>query len=672
MIDALRHERRLVYGVVLTALAVHLVHGATGFGGHLVDALIAQWLYDALTAGAAAACLWRAATVKRERGAWAALGAGMALSALGDVVWSAAYAHRSDPPYPSIVDALYVAYYPLVWVGFVRLAAGRRAGAALWFDGVAAALGISAVAAAFLVGPALDGASITTAAAATTLAYPLGDILLLAVIGGALATVGWRPDRRWALIAGGLTIGAVTDSIFLAQVANGTYTEGGVLDTAWPVGALLIALAAVQPPRARAERSASAWRVLLVPSLLGTLAVALLLFDHFHRLNLAAVLLATAALITLVIRATLSFGEHARMLESSRHEALDDGLTGLGNRRRLQRDLDRAFGDPETLRVLVLFDLDGFKTYNDTFGHPAGDALLVRLGHRLSATVAGRGSAYRMGGDEFCALIEVPEDAWAGYVETAAEALCEHGEAFSVTASHGAVLLRDVEDPTSALRFADQQMYIEKEQRRPAGRHHARDVLVTILHEVDPDLQDHLRDVTDLAIAVGGPRGHPTGDLEVVAPAAELHDIGKMAVPDAVLHKPGPLTSDEERFIHQHTIVGERVLGAAPTLRSVARLVRHSHERWDGTGYPDGLAGEDIPLGARIVAVCDAYDAMTTDRAYREAVPMEQALEELRQCAGSQFDPVVVDTFCAVAEGIRDALAQGAVFDLRPADADAA
>jgi HD-GYP domain-containing protein (c-di-GMP phosphodiesterase class II) len=130
--------------------------------------------------------------------------------------------------------------------------------------------------------------------------------------------------------------------------------------------------------------------------------------------------------------------------------------------------------------------------------------------------------------------------------------------------------------------------------------------------------------------------------LEEVARAAELHDVGKVAVPDAILDKPGPLEEDEWAFVRQHTLIGERILGAAPALRGAARIVRSSHERWDGTGYPDGLAGEDIPLGARVVSVCDAFDALTSGRPYRGAVDTPAAIEQLRSGAGPQFDPRVV------------------------------
>ena len=135
--------------------------------------------------------------------------------------------------------------------------------------------------------------------------------------------------------------------------------------------------------------------------------------------------------------------------------------------------------------------------------------------------------------------------------------------------------------------------------------------------------------------------------LDEVARAAELHDIGKMAVPDAILDKPGPLDHDEWSFMRRHTLIGESILSASPTLVPVAKLVRASHESFDGTGYPDGKAGNDIPLGARIVAVCDAYDAMTSDRAYRSAMSGEAAIEELRRASGTQFDPAVVEAFVA-------------------------
>ena len=137
-------------------------------------------------------------------------------------------------------------------------------------------------------------------------------------------------------------------------------------------------------------------------------------------------------------------------------------------------------------------------------------------------------------------------------------------------------------------------------------------------------------------------------EVDVVVLTAELHDIGKVAIPDLVLGKPGPLDEDEWRLMRTHTIVGERLLCSVPTLEPVSGIVRSTHERWDGLGYPDGLAGEDIPLAARVVAACDAFDAMLSDRPYCPSLPLDEAVRELRGNAGSQFDPVVVEALVKV------------------------
>jgi two-component system, cell cycle response regulator len=142
--------------------------------------------------------------------------------------------------------------------------------------------------------------------------------------------------------------------------------------------------------------------------------------------------------------------------------------------------------------------------------------------------------------------------------------------------------------------------------------------------------------------------GLDDADVAHVRRAAALHDVGKIAIPDAILHAPRKLTDDEWEYMRQHTLIGARIIGAAPEMQPVAEIVRSSHERWDGGGYPDALAADDIPLGARIVSVCDSYDAMTTTRAYREAMPASEALAELERCAGTQFDPRVVAAFRAV------------------------
>jgi len=329
-----------------------------------------------------------------------------------------------------------------------------------------------------------------------------------------------------------------------------------------------------------------------------------------------------------------------------REQALTDALTALGNRRKLAADLDEllAAASGSLPLVLMMFDLDGFKSYNDTFGHVAGDSMLARLGGKLAAAVSAYGTAYRLGGDEFCVLAAVRPEEIHSVLADAAGALEERGENFAVGASYGAVLLpHEATNLDSALQLADERMYSRKKGRQSLAGDHTRDVLIHIIHAKQPSLQDHSSEVAELCRRVGRRLAMTAEELDELARAAELHDVGKVGIPDAILEKPDALNHAEWEFMRQHTILGERILSAAPALRPVAEIVRATHERWDGRGYPDRLAGEEIPLGARIIAACDAYDAMTTDRCYRPQIGHERAREELRRGAGRQFDPIVVE-----------------------------
>ncbi len=229
------------------------------------------------------------------------------------------------------------------------------------------------------------------------------------------------------------------------------------------------------------------------------------------------------------------------------------------------------------------------------------------------------------------------------------QALSERGEGFDVGCSYGAaVAAGDVKAVDAVLRTADQMLYANKSSgRRSAGRQ-AADALLQALHERQPELCDHLHDVGDLVTGVGARLGLSIEELDLLRQAGELHDVGKVAIPDSILSKPGPLDPEEWTFVRQHPLVGERILSAAPALAQAGKLVRASHERFDGTGYPEGTAGDEIPLGARIIAVCDAYDAMIGPRPYRLGMSHEGAIAELQACAGTQFDPDVVAVFCSL------------------------
>jgi HD-GYP domain-containing protein (c-di-GMP phosphodiesterase class II) len=198
--------------------------------------------------------------------------------------------------------------------------------------------------------------------------------------------------------------------------------------------------------------------------------------------------------------------------------------------------------------------------------------------------------------------------------------------------------------------------------RRTGAAQEVKRALLSALAQRDPELSSHLDDVGRLATATARELGCPAEELELTGLGAELHDVGKVAIPEAILTKPGPLTDAEWMLMRQHTVIGERIVTSSPALARVGPLVRSSHERWDGGGYPDGIRGEAIPLGARVIAVCDSFHAMTSDRSYRKAMSEEVAFAELRAGSGSQFDPEVVAAFLRVRDG-RDASAIPARLD---------
>jgi two-component system, cell cycle response regulator len=635
-----------LWALVGLGMAVYVAHTAFGIGsGWVFEGLI----YSSLIGCAAVACFARAIQVQRERLAWTVMGVGLTSWMAGELTWTLVLNYRDTVPVPSVADAFYWVFYIASYVALVMLIRDRSESfrSSQWMDGAIAASAVGACAAALLLKPIVDATVGDELTVAVNLSYPLGDLLLLTLVVASFALSGWRPDRGWLLMGAGLALMAAADGIYLFQAAKGTYVEGRILDAVWPAAALLVGAAAWQPITTRTS-IVEGWRVTLIPALGGIIGVGLQTYDHFARISTGALVLATSTLLLVTGRMVLTFAENHRMIRRTESEANTDALTGLRNRRRLMLDLERELQNatPSEPRVLVLFDLDGFKQYNDAFGHLAGDGLLARLGAHLDSVMTGTGRAYRLGGDEFCVLFAPGPAGVDPVLAACSSALSENGEGFTIGASYGAVQAPgEVEDATEALQVADRRMYAQKGGQRMSAGRQSRDVLLSTLTAREPELGEHLHDVARLAVAVGRELGMDHEDLDEVARAAELHDVGKVAIPDAILNKAGPLDEAEWSFMRRHTIIGERILLSAPALRPVARLVRSSHERWDGGGYPDGLAQEEIPLGARIVAVCDAFDAMTTDRPYRRRVSDAAALAELRGNAGTQFDPQVVKAF---------------------------
>src|ERR671935_2800930 len=359
---------------------------------------------------------------------------------------------------------------------------------------------------------------------------------------------------------------------------------------------------------------------------------------------MAAALLVVVAGAALVA-AVLLWRANRTLRATIRAAAEADPVTGLPGRPRFQADLEaRLAGGGEA--TLLLARLDGFAAYDAAFGHRAGDALLVRLAAELRRAVRDEAVAYRASGTTFCVLAGDDVLSLDALERRVAGALREQGTGFAVAASVGRVTLpRDAVSAGEALRLADARADLASRAADPKPRDAS---TTSALADALALAGDHALGAAELAEAVARRLGLGALDRAHVRLAAQLSGLGKLAIPDALLGKAGELTDEERAYVRDHPVIAERILLRARGLEPVAALVRSSRERVDGRGHPDGLAGEEIPIGARIVAVCDAFDAMLSHRPWRPAMGTEAALAELRAGAGSQFDRGVVDAFAAV------------------------
>jgi two-component system cell cycle response regulator len=638
--------------LAVAGLLAYSAHSLLGACGHGLDGFFENWVFNALLCAGATMCLARAVCSPLERPAWAALGVGLGCWALGEILYTIDPGQVTTGSFPTTSDVLWLTFYPASFIalGVLVRARARDFYPSLWLDGAVGATALAALACEFILPPIVAGTGGSLSSVVGDLVYPLGDLLLVCFALGVLAVTGWRPGRVLTMVAVGLALGAVADGLSLYWSATG-HAGSGIFDPLWPASAVVLGWAAWQPTRPAAVVALHGRRLLVFPMCFVLAALGLLALQEARPLHDGAYVLAVLTIAGAVARMGMTFTENLRLVDRSRHEALTDPLTGLGNRRGLLLALEDVLqsASKRSPWVLLLFDLNGFKRYNDTFGHPVGDALLARLGAKLADAVAPDGRAYRLGGDEFCVLARLGRWPVEAVSAAATAALSEQGQGFEITTAHGRILLpAEAQDSSTALQLADERLYADKRSRRSDTPEQLRDVLLQVMAERAPDLPEHLSEVALMARAVGRQMGLVGEDLEVLVRAAELHDVGKVAVPDVILQKQSALDASERVIIERHCEVGERILAAAPAMGPVARLVRASHERFDGAGYPDRRVGEDIPLGARIIAVCDAFHAMTNNRPYRSGMGVVDAFSRLRKDAGSQFDPEVVDAFGAI------------------------
>ncbi len=570
----------------------------------------------------------------------------------------------------AILVPVYAAGLAVVVAAAVSFAAGAHSTATL--IGVVALLAASMLAERYPV--PVEGVD---ANVSLSFVFGLSAIVLFGWSGGVLVVfaapaimqlIDHRPPVRVAYNASVFAIEAAAAGALIAPIHGGG-AEAVLAKVAisgsvqYSVNMLLITAVVVanssERPFFRLIRDNVRWTI--VPFALMASAALMMIVLWERSPLLSAALIGPLLAIALYQRSTY------RALRAMRL-ALTDPLTGLGNHRhfheRLQRELLHAEEEGLPL-TLCLVDVDDFKRINDRYGHPAGDRVLSQLASRFRQG----GEAFRLGGDEFAILLPGQDEhpalaVAASIIQRVASLQLDHVGSVTVSAgvatfpAHG--VARD-----ELIRLADSALYWAKEHGknrvhvyRPAvvelaelrrlasgpdqaARFRAAASLAKAVDARDTYTGSHSERVAELAARIATRMGLPPEEVELTRLAGSLHDLGKLAVPEEILRKPGPLTEPERLVLERHPQIGFRMLeslGVDP----VADWVLHHHERWDGTGYPDALPGMKIPLGARIVFVADAYDAMTSDRIYRRRLSGTDALAELERCAGSQFDPEIV------------------------------
>lgn len=607
---------------------------------------------------------------------------------------------RRGPAFPSISTALDVAamlVFPALITTLARFRSHSMAARVRYaLDTAAVAIVAAVLVFRFLVSPWFDSLGTASGyAKAVCSAYPVIGVLLL--IGTFRNLLGPRVARWriWERLTGlglsGLAAGLI---LYPLNYAEGHWAFArpwgtGAVEVAWLTGLYLIFAGAVYRRTERGEP----WTLRPMPAiqisrgwmpsvvLPGIQMVALPLFGVAAWTSTGVegrwlFSVAGAALaMSLTARTILTVSDNGALFS----RAVSDPLTGLYNHRRFQEMLGAGlesaerYGEPISLLIL---DLDDFSRINSTGGHAAGDRALERVAERVEAAVRDRDVVCRIGGDEIGVVLPDADGAEAMAVATRVLSEIRRVSAPDgrpLTASGGiASFPRHARERDELVRRADGAQYWAKYHGKDQVVLYDPDVVVTLgaeerirslqsqahLNTVralaaavdarDPATEHHGRKVAALAVMLAAEAGLDDDKGSLIELAGLLHDVGNIGLPDTILRKPGALTASERVRVEGHPELGERIL-ASTRLGEVLPWVRHHHERWDGTGYPDGLAGEHIPLEARILSIVDAYDAMTSDRPYRSAMSREAALQEIDLNLGTQFDPMLGEIFIRLA-----------------------
>lgn len=341
--------------------------------------------------------------------------------------------------------------------------------------------------------------------------------------------------------------------------------------------------------------------------------------------------------------------ERRQYEEKLRYISLHDSLTGLHNRNFFEKEMHRLDREQCISAGIIMCDIDGLKLINDSFGHHTGDAILLAAAGIIKKAVRKEDLVTRIGGDEFAILLPTCDKQLVEKVCQRIHAVMTDYNAsnprLALSMSIGFALGNNHKGINDILKEADNNMYSEKLHRQQSTRSAMVQTLMNALKARDFITAGHANRLQKLVAELAGSMGltsRQTSDLRLLA---RFHDIGKVGIPDSILFKPGPLTPDQITQMQRHSEIGSRIAQSSPDLAFIADWILKHHEWWDGRGYPLGIKGTDIPVECRMLAIADAFDSMTSDRPYRKAMKREEALDELKRGAGTQFDPQLVQNF---------------------------
>lgn len=468
----------------------------------------------------------------------------------------------------------------------------------------------------------------------------------------------------------GLGLYIISDVYYLYLTFNNAYLDSRWIDSFWVVGLMYVGLAGLrstlyhsQPTEVEileikeGEHPSINILRMLVPYLSVLYLIYVLLV---HGGYIDSLLIGLCLIFFLVmVRQVMVLLQNSKLIHSLQeaNERLIylnryNKLTGLYNRSFFDEELQRLQKSDELPISIMVCDLDGLKIINDTMGHEKGDELLIKCSQIIKSCMGENDILARIGGDEFAAIMPQTHKGRAeNIVKLIKKRVIEHNEInkeLPISISIGIATSIQSTYLEHLLKEADNEMYNEKLIQKKSSKSQIIDSLMAALEERDHITEGHAQRVAEYCMKIGERMNLSSSTLSKLSLLAQVHDLGKVGIPDSILFKKGPLTEEEWKIMKQHPEKGYRIAVASPDLVNVADLILKHHERWDGSGYPLGLQGKDIPIECRILSVVDSYDAITSKRPYKEAKTSLEAVNEIKRCSGIQFEPSIVDMFIEI------------------------